>query len=187
MPVSQTDKFEAEQRWIGPLLFWLCLVLATGLFGAVLLAPKILNWAKLRHEYHTNQIELVTIEQQVKYLNRVTEAFEKDPRFSEEVARIDFHALEPGTERFPVEDSLNPLMQIHLPDKQPQPAELPWYVPLLKSFIQQPEIRNLCLAISVVLTLVAFALLPQPEEPMQAETEGRESGWMKKRYRRKAK
>lgn len=190
MPVNQTDKFEAEQRWFAPLLFWLCLVIAVALFASVFLAPKILTWTKLRHDYHSNQLELVAMEKQVQYLDRVADALKNDPQFSEEIARIDFHALEPDTERLSVKNSLNPIMTINAPEQRIQSRKLPWYVPFLESFIQHPDLRNIFLLLSAFIAIMAFAVLPQPEDPIvhkktsrSDESEEKVAGWMKQRYK----
>ncbi len=186
MPVNQTDKFEAEQRWFAPLLFWLCLVVASALFGSVFLAPKLLTRIKLRHNYHNNQLELVAMEKQVQYLNRVSEALKNDPQFSEEIARIDFHALEPDTERLPVNNSLNPVMNINVPVSEAVSVSLPWYLPMLESFIQHPHLRNIFLLLAAMIAIFAFAILPQPEDPIKQKipdsSDEKVASWMKQRY-----
>ena len=191
MPETQTEQFEQEQRWFSPLLFWFCLLVSAFLFGAVLLTPRILTWTKLRYDYHQNQVELVSLENQVIYLHRVNDALENDPLFREELARSHFFAEEPDTESLPVQDSLNPVMKLSPPVSQPKMIQLPWYLPILESFQRHPYMKDLFLGVSALIAVIAFGLLPAPEEPVaissqqETEEECKKTGWMKRRYGKK--
>jgi hypothetical protein len=101
----QTD--EPRHGWILSLAFWLCLLLAGGLYAAVALSPKILAHLHLKQKFYENQIRLVTLERQVQYLGKVVVALENEPDFAAELLRVDFDASRPGDERIAVDRSLS--------------------------------------------------------------------------------
>jgi hypothetical protein len=166
-PVDTTEP-AAEERPGGvgvSVLFWVCLAVAAGLYAAVALSPKLLAWRTVQVERYNNQVRLVTLEWQVKYLRRVASAFENDPQFAAEQARVDFDATRPGDVRIPVAPGLRLDSSDALP-KFPRPdAELPWYAPLLEAVTVNAELRRGMLVAAALITVAAFTFLQDSAVP----------------------
>jgi hypothetical protein len=201
--VSATSEYprapaEGPRGWFVSLLFWLCLFLAGAMYAAVALSPKLLAWASLRDEHYGNQVRLVELEKQVKYLGRVVDALEDDPEFAAQLARVDFDASRPGDERITVDPSLS----LDARDESRPRATVDrtaWYLPLLRQFADRPEFRRALLTIAAALSIFSFAFLqeapsegtqapvPGPTRPAPARPAPRDVSWLewlKRRYRR---
>ena len=149
------------------LLFWFCLVVAAGLFSAVALALKMLTNLRLRNECRLNQHQLVAIEKQVNYLQRVAEALKNEPQFAEELVRIDFDAVRPGDERIAVDPSLHLDVAFDQSDSQialPQQSSAltVWQEPVLQEFTENRRLRLAFLVSAGCITLLSFTFLGEP-------------------------
>jgi hypothetical protein len=104
---TRTPESPADARFnlAEALAFWCWLAIATGLFAAVALAPRVRTFLNLRQEYVALQRKLVAEERRVDYLRRVSDALKSDPEFSGELARLDLQATGPE-ERIPVDPKL---------------------------------------------------------------------------------
>lgn len=79
---SETPQLDAaEASWAVSVCFWFTLLLAASIYGSVALAPKLSVWKKVRAEYQANLQQLVTLEKDVDYLERVDTALQTDPEF----------------------------------------------------------------------------------------------------------
>src|SRR5262245_4177885 len=78
-------------------LFWICLLTAAALYAPCVLAGRIVAWGDLQAAYLRNQAELVANQQQIRHLQRVAAALERDPEFAEQVARAELGAARAGT------------------------------------------------------------------------------------------
>ncbi|MEX0715831.1 MAG: hypothetical protein WD066_04555 [Planctomycetaceae bacterium] len=181
MPVPSDDQTPTRLGWIVSVLFWLCLLLAVGMYGAVALAPKYLDFLELRAAHHAGQVRLLALDRQTRTLSQVEKALESDPAFVAELARIDFDAAAPGEERIAVSPE-------HRLDAQPAAsvetnavAPLPWHAPLVRAFVENRGLRRTLLIASATIVLAAFALLHDSREG------GRPLAWLIERYRREAK
>lgn len=63
------------------LCFWCTLLAAAMIYGTVALAPKLAVWQTVRAEYQQNVRQLVALEEDVEYLERVDKALQTDPEF----------------------------------------------------------------------------------------------------------
>jgi len=155
---TDNDPGESEHAWLISLSFWLCLLFAAGLYASASLAPKFLTYLTLRHQCSTNQVRLVTLERQVRYLSKVGDALETEADFAAELARVDFDAARPGDERIPVDRTLN--LDARTEPNQALPAvTLPWYTPLVKLLAGGRCVRAATLTAAALLTLFAFTFL----------------------------
>ena len=57
------------------------------LYAAVALSPKLAEWIRAREQYARNAVQLVRLEDEVVYLERVAQALRQDPEFARRVAR----------------------------------------------------------------------------------------------------
>lgn len=160
---------ESGEGWGISLLFWVCLLVAAGLFAAVALAPRLLTYLELRAEYESNQQQLVSLEQQVDSLRRVVAAFENEPEFTAELARIDFDASRPGDERIAVDRRLSL-------DAGPRPARpvkssasFDWPRRPLSVIAHETIVRRTALVFAALLTIVAFTFFQEPAESTAGE------------------
>lgn len=166
-------KTNSALGWLASLLFWGCLLVAVSLYGVVVLSPKVIAFLELDQEYRTNQARLVRMERQVEYFDKVAGALEKDPAFAAELARIEFDASKPGEERIAVDKRLSlqapkPANQV-IDDVDP----IPWYVPTLKTLVENEDHRNLFLAGAVTLVIFAFTFLQETPVPAAARRRSR--------------
>ena len=150
----------ASTGWIGSLLFWACLFAAAGMYGAVDLAPKLLNYIALDREYRINQLRMIELDRQVTHLNRVIEAHASDPGFVREEARSAFDTAPPNEQRIPVESHLR--MNIESPAALRSKARvtLPWYTPIVLQIAGSREIENLLLVGAAATVIIAFTFFP---------------------------
>lgn len=154
---------ELRYGWVVSLLFWLSLLTSAGLYGLVSLAPSLEAQIELKRQEHLNQIHLLHLERQVRYLGQVVEALEHDPQFREELARVEFSADRPGFERLPVDPHLSldarPARHQLVQDLDPAP----WYVPYLVAFGQRGAARRNSVMFAAGLVIVAFTFLHESQ------------------------
>lgn len=84
----------------------------------MVLAPKLKTFASLDQQYAENHDRLLQLEEQIHYLNRVADALEHDPEFTNELARVDLNLTEKGTERVFVDVSLSMAAPTDTPRRQ---------------------------------------------------------------------
>lgn len=138
------------------LLFWLSVLVATALFAAVGLSPKLIEQLQLRDEFAANQLHLVQVEQQNEQLEQVVNAIRQDKEFAAEMTRIEFDAVRRDEEIIPVESELRlSPRDIGIPHA---PAVMPraWYRPLLVPFAENDSLRRNLLAAAAALVVVSF-------------------------------
>jgi cell division protein FtsB len=157
---------ERQHTWRVALAFWLSLLFSAVLYAAVVLSPKLLDYVALENEFQTNRAELVSLEQRVLHLERVSEALKNDPEFAAELARIDFEASRPGDERIAVE----PLLSLEAVPATTRSASaaidgpLAWYTPLLEVLARNQTLRMSLLAIAAVVMVGAFTFLHETDD-----------------------
>lgn len=169
MTTRQQQNQESGISWMISLTFWILLFLAASLFAAVVLSPRYLSYLELRNEYLSNQVQLVTLENQVEYLKQIAHSLEHDPEFRSEVARVDFDAVRPGEERITVD----PDLALNLPQWNPQ-RKIPvtsraWYVPMLSVLSENQKVRSSILLTAAVIVVVSFTFLHESQS-QQLET-----------------
>ena len=138
------------------MLGWLCLFLAAGFYGTVHLAPRLLTMVRLQHEYDTNHLRLVSLENQLQVLGRMAKALEHDPDFAAAMARVEFSADRPGEQRIAVDPHLTQETRDLAP--QLDVTEPPWppYTPFLKFVVEYRSVNTGLLIAAAVLALCAF-------------------------------
>lgn len=167
--MNENQNEESGISWMISLTFWVLLFLAASLFAAVVLAPRYLSYLELRNEYLSNQMQLVTLENQVEYLKQIAHSLEHDPEFRSEVARVDFDAVRPGEERISVE----PNLALDLPKWNPR-QKIPvtsraWYVPMLSVLSENQKVRSSILLTAAVIVVLSFTFLHESQS-QQLET-----------------
>ncbi len=138
------------------LLFWFSLMMAAVLFAAVVLSPKLVELARLRDEFNSNQLRLVQIEQQNEQLQRVVNAIRQDKDFAAEMTRVEFDAVLRDEEIIPVDSGLRlSPRDLAIPHS---PAAIPrvWYRPLLIPFAEQDSLRMSLLGTAAALVVISF-------------------------------
>lgn len=154
----------ARHGWIVSVLFWLCLLLAAGMYGAVALAPKYLEFLELHAAHHAGQVRLLALDRQTRTLSQVARALESDPAFVAEFARIDFDAAAPGEERIAVSP------EFHLEPRSTAAVAVNavaahrWRGPLVRALAEDRGLRRTLLISSATIVLAAFALLHDSRE-----------------------
>lgn len=154
-------------------LFWLVLLTAAGLYAAVALAPKIIQWQRWQQVYVTQRYQLLEQEDQLDALQRMVDALDQDPQFVAELVRLELDATTAGEEVIPVDDSLTHDPRItskagaqSLP---PMPAD-PWE-PWLLVLATQRSLRSGLLFAAATLVIAAFTFLHDGSETLRAQRE----------------
>ena len=140
--------------------FWLVAFTGSGLFGAVLLAPK---WEQ--QQLHGIRVrELVGqcdyLGEMNAHLNRVIEAFKHDPDFTEEVARYELGYVIPDEQRLPA-----PVRKWNHP-KPPQPeiATPEIWAPFVHLFAHDSLVRKTAMITAGVFIIVGLAFFNPTRE-----------------------
>jgi hypothetical protein len=128
-------------------LFWLCLFASAALYAPCALASRIVTWAELQQKYDRNQAELVDIQQQVRHLQRVADALEKDPAFAAQLARAELGAAPAGTRVITLPRELANDPRIPPAVQAIEKPRTPWYLPAMRRLAADSTLRrNLLLA-----------------------------------------
>jgi len=165
---------ETVSGLIVSLLFWISLLVATGLFAIVGLSPKLLEQARLRGQFQINQLQLVQVERQNEQLQRVVDAIRHDREFAAEMTRVEFDAVRSDEEIIPVDSDLRLVPRdLALPRLR---AEVPqaWYRPWIVPFVENDSLRMSALGAAATLVIVSFTWL-QPatrRQPIRSEVSG---------------
>ncbi|WP_145222482.1 hypothetical protein [Gimesia alba] len=169
MSDTQNQNEESSLGWMISLTFWIFLFIAASLFAAVVLAPRYLSYLNLQNEYLANQVQLVSLENQVEYLREIAHSLEHDPEFRSEVARVDFDAVRPGEERIAVDPDLALDVPQWDPGKKIPVSNRSWYVPMLGVLSENQKVRSSILLTAAVIVVLAFTFLHESQS-RQLET-----------------
>lgn len=165
---SHQDQPDSHASWTVSLAFWLTLLATMSVYALVALSPKLLNYIRLRHDYHATQVRLVRIEHEVEDLRQVVDALARDPDFVRKLASVEFGAGRPGEERIPVDEHL----QLSIRDNDPvfeMPTDaLPWYASIIYPFAVHTRLRGAMLLAAALMLVFAFTFL-QPAARVVAE------------------
>lgn len=156
---QEIDPSESHASWTISLAFWLALLAAIGAYALVALSPKLLSYIQLRHDYHSTQMRLVSLEHEVDDLHQVVDSLARDPDFVRKLASVEFGARRAGEERIPVDEYL----QLSIRDNDPvfeMPADsLPWYGSMISPFAVNSRLRGTMLLASALTLVFAFMFL----------------------------
>lgn len=151
---------EAETAsWAVSLCFWLTLILAAGVYATVALAPKVAVWSQVRFEHRRNAADLIRLEQDVDYLERVQEALETDPEFVERLAGLSQQNADDGQEFIPVSGTLLFGYTAEQADSRLQRPAEPRFHGLIMALATHVRLRTGLLTFAAGLTIFAFAFL----------------------------
>ncbi len=161
-PESATEK-PVKASWVVAILFWGLMLMAGGLYAAVALSPKLAVYLRLKDDHYQTQVKLVTLERRVMYLKKVMHAFEHDPDFAAEQARVELGVERPGEERIALDRSLH-----FTPDADFDPSVfkksiLPWYMPMIDVLAGDRKIRRGLLIAAALMSLFAFTFLQESQ------------------------
>lgn len=149
------------------LCFWLTLLVATALYGAVVLAPKLVSTRSLSRHVEQQQLNLLALERKTEQLEQVVIALDQDPEFASEIARLELSIQRPGEEVLPVETGLQLApMSPALPELPATPAAESWGQPALLRIAADDQLRQMLLGVAAGLVILAFTFLQErsPED-----------------------
>ncbi|MEZ6128011.1 MAG: hypothetical protein R3C59_04975 [Planctomycetaceae bacterium] len=144
--------------WTVSVCFWITLLLAATTYAAVALAPKFCVWNQVRLEYRHYAKELITLEDDVTYLERVESALKTDPEFRERVAGTSRPLSTDGEELIPVSGSL---LFGHQDTSlnTTATADIPKYHVVAELIASHTRLRLVLLSVAALLTIFAFSFL----------------------------
>ncbi len=104
VPEKPVEVSQATGSLLMSLAFWLTLVTAAGMYAAVSLSPKLVQWMMVRQQLTSNALRLQQLENEADYLERVADALKKDPEFAERLVRA---TQSPALDEVPFDASLS--------------------------------------------------------------------------------
>lgn len=144
--------------------FWCTLLTAAVIYGTVSLAPKLAVWQTVRAEYRQNVRQLVALEEDVEYLERVDKALQTDPEFLQRMTGG--RAPDADAEFIPVSGSLlfgqEDLADLPESSSRDQPGghlSPGLLMTATRRLAADGPLRNGLLILSASLTIFAFAFL----------------------------
>ena len=150
---------DSSVSWAVSLCFWSTLLLAAAVYCSVALSPKFAVWNKVRNEYQNNIRQLVTLETEVSYLERVETALKTDPEFVQRLAGVSKPNKADGEELIPVSGSLLFGQSDEVMALEIAPTELPFYHGMILRLASDTKLRTILLCFSAGLTIFAFTFL----------------------------
>ncbi|MFO1091894.1 MAG: hypothetical protein U0992_01085 [Planctomycetaceae bacterium] len=160
-------------------LFWICLLVAAGLYAPCVLAGRFVAWRELQYRHLRNQAELVGIQQDLRHLQRVADALEQDPEFAGRVARAELGAAPSRTRVIALPPELN-----GDPREPPARADIAppkddWYMPTLRRIAGDAALRRNLLCAAAGIFLLGFLLFREttPKTAPAAPLAARGGAW----------
>jgi hypothetical protein len=155
---ADAEHLATAPSWAVSICFWCTLVLALTIYGTVALAPKFCVWNQVRLEYRHNASELLALEADVSYLERVEQALETDPEFRDRVAGVAQPVRGDGEELIPVSGSLLFGHEDRSEMRSIAP-QVPRYHVFAFRIASQARLRLILLCCAALLTVFAFTFL----------------------------
>ena len=154
----QTSEQSADgaSSWAVSLCFWSALLVSASVYAVVALAPKFAVWNQVRHEYRRNTEQMIALEEDVDYLERVEVALKTDPEFVQRLAGLSKPNADNNEEFIPVSGNL---LFGYMADEavaRPNLPKQPPYHGLVMSLATRSRLRTGLLAFSACLTVFAF-------------------------------
>lgn len=170
---SVTESPEITHSWAVSICFWCTLLIASVIYGVVALAPKFAVWNSVRHEYRQNAEQLVSLDGEVEYLERVASALETDPEFVQRLAGQN-GLLQPddGSEMIPVSGNLLFGYEDPASTRQSTVPDDPPFDRLATTLATNVRLRGGLLVFSATLTIFSFTFLNDAGEKL-VHTTGR--------------
>lgn len=169
----------ATASWVVSLCFWMTLVLAAVIYSGVALSPKLAEWISAREQFAGNAAQLVQLENDIEYLERVKDALESDPQFAFRLAEASMPEPNTQGEIVPVATELlyggltvtTPLSAEAADARRSGTARVVFH------FASHQTHRQLLLVTSVLLTVLGFTFLNDSESG-SLRTIGRTTRWL---------
>ncbi|MEO2019347.1 MAG: hypothetical protein ABGZ53_33855 [Fuerstiella sp.] len=154
----------ASPAWIVSLCFWFALTFAACVYAVVALAPKFSVWNQVRHEYRGNNRQLIALERDVDYLERVEEALRTDPEFVRRLSGASRQHNDEAAELIPVSGELlfgyvDPSENASQNLSQPPPYHSAISTLAISTLASHSTLRISLLSFSALLTVFAFTFL----------------------------
>jgi hypothetical protein len=138
--------------------FWLCLLIAGGLFAAASLAPRVIHRANLRSEFAARQSELLTLQSEVSRLAEVERALKGNGTLSVRMATRDLASNDRGWSVRVSEPLRFDVRTVPTPVETPRQKE-PWHLSLARRLNRSPEMRRWWLLCADGLVAFGFIFL----------------------------
>ena len=147
-----------ESPWAVSLAFWSSLLLASAAYAAVALAPKFSQWIQVRTQYVQNAHQLIALENDVNYLERVDDALQKDPRFVQRLVQARQADRPTAGESIPVSGDLmfGSVTTPQVVMDPPQPGKLESAATFLAT---DQDVRQILILFAAGMTIFGFTFL----------------------------
>ncbi|MEZ6124543.1 MAG: hypothetical protein R3C49_15395 [Planctomycetaceae bacterium] len=157
-PVAELNDSHATVSWATSLCFWAVLLVSAGVYAAVALAPKFCVWNQVRLEYQQNARQLVELETEVSYLERVEAALKTDPEFRRQISSLSRPDSQSEAAAVPVGGALSIAPDVPLLTDRPV-EHVPAYHAAALTLATDRSLRITLLCLSAAMTIFAFGVL----------------------------
>ena len=148
-----------HSSWAVSLCFWFTLLLAASIYGSVALAPKFAVWNRVKSEYDGNIRQLVSLEEDVDYLERVEHALKTDPEFVQRLVGASLPGQATGEELIPVSGSLLFGQSDEMVNSVAVESDDSFFASVIVRLASDTGLRTILLWASACLTIFAFTFL----------------------------
>lgn len=158
VPEKPVEVSQATGSLLMSLAFWLTLVAAAGMYAAVSLSPKLVQWMMVRQQLTSNALRLQQLENEADYLERVADALKKDPEFAERLVRA---TQSPALDEVPFDASLTAASNESSEAESPDQGFLMKHPDVYEGVVRlasDVRLRRGLLVSSASMTLIAFTL-----------------------------
>jgi len=160
---------QVHSSWVVSVCFWSTLLLAAVLYGAVALSPKFAVWSRVRHDFRTNANHMVSLENDIEYLERVDAALKTDDDMANQIAGLHRPAAGQTEENILVSGSLM-FGRENVAVPQPQKFVPSRFDQLVVAVASQSSLRTFLLVSSAALVIFAFTFLNDAGEGLVTES-----------------
>jgi hypothetical protein len=149
----------APGAWLLSLGFWSCVFAASALWGAVSLAPRLVDRHDLERRFAERQGQLLTLHGDIEQMRMVRKELERQSEFTATVARHELRQTPPSVDVLPV----SPELRHDAREARPAPVDIlydaPWYLPVLRRLAASDELRTRWSLWAAGLLLFGFVFL----------------------------
>lgn len=153
--------------------FWVCLLIAVGIYGLVVLSPKVVRWAERRQQVENNQQQLVDLQRQVDYWQQLTHELETNQQFRDSFKFASSNEAANDSGVISVERSLRYQGITSMSEKKTVTPEDSPLLSICKHVAGSHWLRLGSLAASAGLLLMAFTSLVESRGPLRRPRWGR--------------
>lgn len=123
------------------LAFWLTLLMASTMYAALCLSPRLSEHARLTRQSSELEFQVEQRSQEIRHLRRVAHAMQQDTEFISRIARNEFSLAEDGSLHIQVATELGYDARVPGLSQGQRDYVDPWYLDLIERLSKQTSLR----------------------------------------------